>query len=231
MTILEHVYAIQNILNKGRKSDDGKLSNELIIHYMNIARSLLLKREADSQKYINPSNYQGFCMPLCVSNWADCCNMPVEIQCPILKSKYKIPKAISGRTNIYLKVSYIDGREIGRTTHRSFRYRQHTISKKNKPGWFILNEHLYVTGVPENLLKTVWVDALFEDPTAIADIVSCGPSGDIQCYDPATQEYPIESYLVEGMYKLTMQHITPMFKFPDDVENNDRSTEITNDKE
>jgi len=229
MTILEHVYAIQNILNKGTKSDDARIPNELVLHYMNVARLLLLKREADKRKAHNPANFQGICVPLCASTWADCCNLPTELSCPILKSTFKIPRAITGRTNIYIKVSYLSGLEIGRTTHRAERYREFSLTKKDKPAWFILNDYLYVTGVPFNKLKSVWVDALFEDPTAIAEITSCGDGQD--CYDPDTEDYPIDGHLIEPMYKITLQYLGQAFRFPNDTVNNARDTETVNDRE
>lgn len=229
MTILEHVYAIQNIINKGAKSDDARLSNELVLHYMNVSRVLLLKREADKRKAHNPANFQGLCIPLCESNWIDCCNYPTDLDCPILKSTIKIPRAMTGRTNLYIKVSYFSGKEIGRTTHRSFRYNEYSLTKKDKPGWFILNDYLYIAGVPHNKLKAVWVDALFEDPTAIADITTCNDGE--ACYDPDTEDYPIDGHLIEPMYKMTLQYLSNAFRFPEDNANNARSTETTNDRE
>jgi hypothetical protein len=229
MTILEHIYAIQNIINKGAKSDDARISNELVLHYMNVSRILLLKREADKRKAHNPANFQGICVPLCTSTWVDCCNIPTEITCPILKSKFKIPRALTGRTNLYLKVSYLSGWEIGRTTHRAVRYREYSLTKASKPAWFILNDYLYVTGIPYNKLKAVWVDALFEDPTDIADITTCDNTEG--CYDPDTEDYPIDGHLVEPMYRLVLQYLGMAYKYPEDNANNARSNEIVNDKE
>lgn len=229
MTILEHVYAIQNILNKGAKPDDARISNELVLHYMNVTRVLLLKREADKRKAHNPANFQGICVPLCESTWVDCCSIPDSISCPILKSTVKIPRAITGRTNLYIKVSYLSGREIGRTTHRAYRYNQYTLTKKDKPGWFVLNDYLYVTGIPSNKLKAVWVDALFEDPTSVADITTC--NNDTSCYDPDTEDYPIDGHLIEPMYKMVLQYLGMAYKFPEDNANNARSNEVSNDKE
>ena len=230
MTILEHVYAIQNIINKGIRSDDARVSNELVLHFMNVSRLLLLKREADKRKAQNPANYQGLCVPLCESTWVECCNLPSDLTCPILKSKFKIPRAITGRTNLYFKVSYLSGQEIGRTTHRAFRYNEYTLTKKFKPGWFILNDYLYISGVRNNDLRTVWVDALFEDPTALADITTCDTATQA-CYEPDTESYPIDGHLVDPMYKMVLQYLGMAYKFPEDNENNAKSNELVNDKE
>ncbi len=229
MTILEHVYAIQNLINKGRKSDDAKFSNELISHFMNVARLVLLKREIDKMKSFNIANFQGFCMPLCKDSWADCCGLPEDLNCPILKSKFKIPRALSGRTNIYIKVSYLSGIEIDRTTHRAMRMRQYSLTQSNKPAWFVLNDYLYLSGVPLNRLEAVWVDGLFEDPTVIADITTCGDGE--SCYDADQESYPIDGYLIDPMYRLVLEYLGIGFRYPDDNTNNARAVEIMNDKE
>jgi hypothetical protein len=230
MTILEHVYAIKNIINKGVSSDDNRISNELILHFINVSRVLLLKREADKRKAHNPANFQGLCVPLCESTWVDCCNIPGGVVCPILKSTFKIPRALTGRTNLYIKVSYLSGREIGRTTHRSYRFNQYSLTKKDKPGWFILNDYLYVVGVPHNKLKVVWVDALFEDPTELAEITTCN-DGTSPCYIPEEEDYPIDGHLIEPMYQLVLKYVSNSYRFPEDNENNARSNEMVNDKE
>lgn len=229
-TIAEHIYSIQNVLNKGVKSDDSRVSDRLILHFMNIARVLLIKRKADKRKFLGPSNRQGFCMPLCEDTFINCCNMP-SITCPLLKGQYKIPKAITGRTNLYVKVYYLSGQEIGRTTISAFRDRQYSLTKKDKPGWFISNDYLYIAGIPNNMLKAVWVEGLFEKPEEIGDIISCGSDGETTCYDINEEEYPIDGELVEPMYQVAMQYLSQQFKYPDDNVNNAKSTEITNDKE
>lgn len=229
MTILEHIYALQNIINKGRKSDDAPFTNQLLLHYMNVSRLLLVKREADKSKYLNPANYQGFCMKLVEDSWEKCCDMPEDLKCPILKSCNKIPKAITGRTNLYIKVSYLSGNEIGRTTHRSYHFNKYSLTKNLKPQWFILNDYLYVTGVPYNNLVAVWVDGLFEDPVAAATLQLCEDS--TEGCDPLVAEYPIEGFLIEPMYDLVLQRLGLSMRYPQDDVNNAKFTEISTDKE
>jgi len=228
MTILEHIYAIQNIVNKGKKSDDAPFTNQLILHYMNTARLLLMKREVDKNKYVNPANYQGFCMKLTEDSWVNCCDMPEDLKCPILRSCNKIPKAITGRTNIYIKVAYLSGQEIGRTTHRSYHFNEFSLTKQGKPQWFILNDYLYIIGVPFNNLIAVWVDGLFEDPVLAAQIAVCSETPDC---DPLSAEYPIEGYLIEPLYDFVLQRLGIAQKYPQDDVNNAKFTEIAQDKE
>jgi hypothetical protein len=229
MTALEHIYAVQNIINKGRKSDDAPFTNQLILHYLNTARLLLLKREADKNRFLNPANFQGFCMKLIVDSWNNCCDLPEDLNCPILRTCNKIPKAITGRTNIYVKVSYMSGNEIGRTTHRSYHWNKYSLTKIGKPQWFILNDYLYIIGVPYNILNAVWVDGLFEDPIKAANVAVCSEAEE-PC-DPLEAEYPIEGFLIEPMYDMVLQRLGLSMKYPQDDVNNAKNTEISNDKE
>lgn len=230
MTTAEHIYAIQNLLNRGKRSDDAPFSNELIYHFMNQARMLLLKQKADKKQYISSFNLQGFCMPLKEDFWADCCDAP-EPPCKMLKGCITIPKAISGRSNLYIKVYYLSGQEIGMTDISAVRFRQYSITKANKPAWLIENDELYITGIPFNRLKRVWVKGMFEDPAALADITTCNDN-DEPCYDAMESPYPIDSELIDPMYRMVLDYLINLgSRSPQDDENNARATQLGNDKE
>jgi|32_taG_2_1085360.scaffolds.fasta_scaffold56502_2 hypothetical protein len=215
-TVNEHIYAIQNILEHGPKSDDSNISNRLVLHYMNIARVLLLKRKADKKQRFDPSDFQSFCMPLCEDTWIDCECLPDDLGCKILKGKFKIPQAMTSRTGLYLTVRFFSGRELDITTLSAMQHRKNSIVKKNRPAWFIDNNYLYIIGIPNNLLKAVYVTGVFIDPTSLEEISLCGPGQNEPCFDTLEDEYPISGELVEPMYKLVIQHLAQAFRFPED---------------
>lgn len=229
MTTLEHIYAIQNLVNRGAKSDDAPYSNRLILHFMNTTRILLLKRKADKRQKFDPHDFQSFCMPLCESSWIDCECLP-DIDCPILKSEFKLPNTLVSRSGIYLTVRLASGNEIGETSPSALQYRQYSLTRKNKPAWFIDNEHLYITGVPKNKLKMVYVTGVFVDPTEVSEISLC-PPGTENCVDIFEDEYPIAGELIDPMYKMVLQYLQNSMRFPEDKVNNATATEVINDKE
>lgn len=227
-TIREHVYAVQNIVNKGRKSDDAPFSNSLILHFMDLSRNLLLERKLNNRRFVSPFNYQEFCVPMCESSWVDCCGAP-DLGCKILKSVSEIPDAIASKTQFYLKAYMFSGQEIGQTTFSVFKKRKWSLTKKNKAGWFISNKHLYVAGIPDNLLASVWLKGVFEDPTQAAEFLICDPATD--CTNTLDTEYPIEGELVDPMYRMVLQYLGVAMKFPIDDVNNAKAVTVNRDIE
>ena len=217
-TVNEHIYAIQNILNQGPKSDDFNLSNRLVLHYMNTARILLLKRKADKKQTFDPADFQSFCMPLCEDSWIDCDCIP-DVGCKVLKGKFKLPKALTSRTGLYLTVRFFSGKEIDTTTLSAMRHRKNSLTKKNKPAWFMDNSYLYVIGVPMNKLKSVYLTGVFLDPTELEEITFCG-AGEEPCFDVLEDDYPLSGELIEPMYKMTLQYLSSSFRNPEDGANN-----------
>lgn len=58
MTLLEHVYAIRNILAHGPVSQDFRLSDRLISHYLQVARARLIEQKIDKYHFISEQSYQ-----------------------------------------------------------------------------------------------------------------------------------------------------------------------------
>jgi hypothetical protein len=228
-TTYEYIYTIQNLINKGKKTDDAPFSDRFIVHLMNTARVLLLKRKADKKQAFDPSDFQSFCMPLCESTWIDCPCLP-DIDCKILKGKFQLPKTLVSRTGMYLTVRFMSGKEIGETSPSALQYRQYSLTKVNKPAWFIDNNYLYITGIPFNQLKAVYITGVFLDPTEISSITLCSnPEED--CGDIYEEQYPISGELEDPLYRLVMEYMTMGMKAPDDKANNASATEVMNDKE
>jgi hypothetical protein len=98
MTFNQHIYAIQNIINKGVNSDDKRISNRLVGHTLKVQRSLLIKRKLDKERRVNPYNYQRICVPMEEVQYADClgCDLPV-LDCTIYRSTIPIPASIQSR--------------------------------------------------------------------------------------------------------------------------------------
>lgn len=106
----EHIYAVQNVLQRGPASDDNRISVRLIGHFLEVSRAILLKRKMDKERTANESNYQVICVPLVQGSYADCpnCNLP-SIGCTIMKSTYQLPEPILTRWGMSYRVRKIDG--------------------------------------------------------------------------------------------------------------------------
>lgn len=144
-TKLEHVYAIRNIIDRGPASDDTRLSNRLIEHYLKSARALLIKRKLDKQYDISVLNYQTLCVPLELKTYYDCSCVDMDLfpDCKLLRSTCKIPKDIVGRWSTSLQVKTITGSVLSHTPITRNDLAKYSLANKTpKTGWFIENGYL-----------------------------------------------------------------------------------------
>jgi hypothetical protein len=111
------------MLNKGVPSDDKRLEDEHIYHLMKLYRSRLIFDKQNKFYKLSPFNYQVIpCLPLIQEELNDCdC---YETGCVILKSKCDIPKVLSYRNNIMIKVTMLDGSTISATSITKQNYKK-----------------------------------------------------------------------------------------------------------
>jgi len=233
-TLLEHVYAIQHLLNKGVPSDDTRVRSRLVEHYLKTTRSRLIKQKLDRQRYISKTNYQSICVPLEVDDYHDCTCIADEFDCKVLKSTCKIPKEIVGAMGSSMSIRFVDGTVLPTGTPTRHKYASLSLSQADatEPFWFMENQKLIIFNKLD--LPVVMVRAIWEDPVKLEGFCNCSADGTLTndpCYDQREDEFPIDSDLVDPMYRLTMEFLTQMFRFPEDNENNAKSVENINEQE
>jgi len=227
LTIKEHIYAIQNILNRGPKSDDARLSNSLVEHFLNVARSRVLKQKLNQLHHISSFNYQSFCLELEEVKYSDCSCIPAKAKCKVLRSKVKIPQSLNYRHNNGIIVQTIDGHSIPNSKPSSNHLAKYSLSKANtKPHYFIENGYLYILN---NLnLKQVKVKMISVNPRDLSSFTDCYTAN--SCYS-ANSPYPIDQELVDSVYRLTIELLNISNSIPEDKVNNssdDRQMQPTN---
>lgn len=217
-TIPEHIYKLRTFIKQ--HSDDSLYTDELLYSILKDARNTLLER--DSKKFTKDSEFhkQTICMPLIIDNYHDCNCLPNEIKCKILKSKYKLPKVITGRNKEMIRVLTIDGYNhipfIFSTDLKNLKYTK-TKSKTIKYG--ITNNNLIIFN---NLqLKVVLIEGIFEDPLELNKITFCNDNGDEEsCYDLNTSEFPLKGSLNLPMYQLSLDLLKIPLQIKEDDTNN-----------
>ena len=88
-------------------------------------------------------------------------------------------------------------------------------------GWFLHNNYLYV--VNNKVLTNIILNALYNDPQQIHDL-NC-PGTDSNCPSFMTEEFPIDSDLVDPMYRLAVELLLLAVQQPIDNENNAKDVE------
>jgi hypothetical protein len=201
MKVIEHIYAIKNLLNHGAVSDDYSYSNKLILHFLEITRAKLIEEKANKYHYISEQSFQSLCMDLEKGSFHNCCTGPEDL-C-LLKTRVQLPKTVTTRFGQFIKVMTLDGRVIPQDTITSYELSKYSITSKAPVIWFIHDNRIYIKG-NINLVK-VLVNGIFATPTEPTE--NCDASVDGICLDYLQQEFPIDSDLIDPMYKLTLNYL------------------------
>jgi len=83
------------------------------------------------------------------------------------------------------------------------------------------NNYIYV--VNNKFLTKIILNGLFNDPEQIHEL-NC-PGTDTGCPEFLLQEFPIDSDLVDNMYKLTLDMLLLSYRQPIDTENNSKDVD------
>lgn len=217
-TIPEHIYKLRTFIKQ--HSDDSIYSDEFLYSLLKDARNTLLER--DSKKFTKDSEFhkQTICMPLIIDTYHDCECLPHEVKCKILKSKFALPKVITGRNKEMMRVLTVDGYNqipfILSTDLKNLKYTR-TKAKGNKYG--ITNNYLVIFN---NLqLKVVLIEGIFEDPLELTKITFCNNDGEEEtCYDLNTSEFPLKGSLDFPMYQLSLDMLKIPLQIKEDDTNN-----------
>lgn len=221
MKVINHVYAIKDLLSRGPAASDFRLSNKLILHYLQIARARLIEQKINRYHFISEQSYQDWCASLQLSNFHACCEAP-DVECQVLKSTTPVPKFLNSKWGNNLKVLDLSGRVIPELKMTQNRFSQYALIPVNE-GWFMHNNHLYVLN--STTLEKVILNALYNDPEEIVAL-NC-PSSDISCPTYMEEEFPMDSDLIDPMYKLTVEMLMVAYRQPIDTENNFKDVEVT----
>lgn len=222
-TLLTHVFYIQNILNGGKITDDSAFSNRLVAHALKQARARLIKLKLDKKEYIADSNYQKICIPLQLHAFHDCDCVENPDECKFLKSTYSIPDVIVAKWGTTFQALTLDGKRIPISSITSNSYAEHSLSSNNKLSYFLEQNDVFI----QNSKKLIMVlgKAIFADPELAINYMDQVCENNEQCRAYYSQEFPIDSELVEIMYKMTLEDLTMSYKLPRDDKNDSRTPE------
>lgn len=199
MTLSELVYNVLNIAKAGGvPNDDSRLNERLIKFWIRYYRAIFLNEFTDYGKDISPEIVQDLgCVQLTDIDKAEC---EVKVGCTIKKAV--IPQLVDLPNNRSLVfVGYIDKQKpIPMSDAETFYFTQYRrFTNKDIRGYMIGNK-IYISSPSNRALSRINVRGVFENPEAI---VKKDDQGNVVCYDPMTDQYPIP----EGMVAKIMESI------------------------
>lgn len=213
MILREFIQRVQSLYGKGLQSASSRLTPRHIYSAMLTGRSVLISQQVTKNQVISQWNYQILpCIELETAPVHECPCVPPQ-GCKILRSKFKLPKPITGlEKDLIQSVLSLDGKiKFDAETYENVKYSLGNKYTANKPTYYIHNGYLYVTVL--TMLKVITVRGLFEDyleATAFANL--CGNCEDCECNDILDTEIPIDGRLIRPLLQLTYDELIVMFK-------------------
>lgn len=231
-TLLEHVYAVKNLISKGVGSNDERYTERLVTYLLNSTRARLIKDKLNKYGVVSPFSYQTICVPMELTTYHDCDCIPKDLGCKILKSTCTIPRDVISKWGSSLVVKKPSGEVINMTTITQNDLAQY--SESNNPpkiGAFIEDGHIIVLN--NTKLEVILLTAIWEDPNKVKNFCTCGPHGitTTPCYDPIYDEYPIDADLVAPMTEMVIDQLLKVVQLPEDDLVNGKAVEFRQDKE
>jgi hypothetical protein len=219
--ISELVYDVREALKL--YSDDVEISNRYIIYLYGIKRDKYLRRELNRfQRTVDNSVLQTFCIPLEEVS-ANECNVSTDCK-TILRSTKQVPKPIDLKHKPAL-VQVKPTRRISKPFNFVNKNRASWIQGSDFRGVYaFLDPDGYIYVFSKNdikLLDCLTITGVFSDPMELKNYSTCCDckQSDNVCYDPDTQEYPMQQHLIDIVRSEIINELSQRETVKEDTEN------------
>ena len=231
MTIGELIGRVQNLYNKGVKSDDSRLSNRLIFSKLLSVRAMLYKQNEQKKNSFGEEDYSLLeCIRIIPVEPYSCPCLP-SIGCKVYRTEHKLPKLFKGRNGVKIEyVSSLDRRRIfGITTTLKHKF-SHSNRFSNTDEVIYEGGYLYVYG--KNLPTYITVKAVLNN--FLESFISTCEENCIDCEDCVSHldmEFKIQDSLIEPILQITKQELVKEFsQMREDLTNDNKDSLIQQSK-
>lgn len=215
----EIIERVQSIYSKGAASDNTRLSSRHVFSKLKSAKALIIKRELDKNRKVSEFNFDYLeCIEMVKALPYECPCAPPQ-GCEILKTKCKLPHAVTYRNGGFIQsVSSIDGSIIfNKTTWEHKQYRQFNRYVKPDNDYYIKDGYLYIT--TNKNLQAITVKGIFMD-SLDNSCKKCCEDQEQSCVSKLDETFNIEPDLIDVVVELAVQEIVePFTKIKQDEEN------------
>lgn len=201
VTLAELTYNIKNLVRGGQQSDDEPLSDRQVEFIINYVRAMLIRRDLDKGRTINPDLIQDLgCVDVGLADEADCCGLTLPTGCYVLKTDLAIPRTVElTDRNLLTFIGSIDKKYsfplVPAHRARWTSYNKYTSKVRRS---YLLNEHIFITN--DEMLAKVSIRGVFEDPREASRFSAC--SGD-PCWSPS-DPYPIAAHMIQPLTEIVL---------------------------
>lgn len=204
MNINYHIYAVKNLNTGGNPADEYPFTDDFIGHMLTVARAAVLENKLSKYHPISEANYQTIKMELTDGGETKCddgiCNR-ITIN--------KVPSLIQSRRNSSIRVTDLEGNTLIKTSLLRNKTSAYSLyPNKDQVKWYFSGGKIIVVGA--KLLDCILVHGLFEDVIETCE----GVSGE------CVKDFPIDSDLVDPIYKITLDYLNRALQTGEDTTNN-----------
>jgi hypothetical protein len=214
MKVKQIVSDIRNISSSGSNPVEFKIEDQQIIFWCNEVRSTLISQAIQKKQDLSDVWIQAItCLQLEQVDSSECCN--ITTGCYLLKSVQKIPITIeSWMDNTIVKVTKPTGDIIAKSNGFEANYNKFNKYTGKTSNWYLKNGYLYITN--EQLLETVNVYGIFENPSDLSNFINCSNNS---CFG-WDSEYPCSLKMSEMITDIILKtRIYPYLQLPADNKN------------
>ena len=171
LTTSKIVSDIRNIASSGSNPVEFKIEDSQILFWCNELRSTLISQAIQKKQDLTDIWIQSIgCLQLEQVDASECCN--ITTGCYLLKSIKKIPTTIETYLdNSIIKVTLPNGSIIAKSNPFEANYNKFNKYTGTTSNWYLKNNYLYITN--NQLLETVSIYAIFEDPSELSSFIDC----------------------------------------------------------
>lgn len=209
MKVKEIIQRVQSLYSKGVQSDSTRLSSRHIFSKLVSSRARLIVYKVNKRQQVSQWYYQSLnCVEMIKAPLHECPCVPPS-GCTILRSKFPLPKPLTGLTfgHMLQSVSSLEGdTTYSETTWNAKKFKKGSKFTSRKPDYYIRNNYIYITCT--TVPKVISIVGLFEDPLVeITQNNYCEDENENSCISPLDMNFPVEQDMVDTLVEMAVQEL------------------------
>lgn len=200
-------------------TDDDSIDKRLIHDIIHGQRALWLRNELNKDRHISDVFIQRLnCLPVSLVDAAECCDFSSD--CKVLRTQQQIPQPIGLHNKdaiVRVGPTILTLRPYSFMTYdRALFFGNGRVNRHSKAA-YLRNGYIYVVSKDPavNLLQSISVHGIFENPTEVTDLTSCDGS---PCWS-VDDEYPITEWLWQYVRPEVQKILLAKLSIPSDRSN------------
>jgi hypothetical protein len=216
-TINQHVSNIRALIKEHGRNPDV-YTDGFLYSLLNGARNTLLEQNFNRKNFISEWDIKQYPVRLVKdkSHLIKC----VTFGCDILRSEFKLPRALSTNVKSAINVTTFDYTPVLIVSENTYNYNKYDDIKKTFIQASIINDYLVIWNKLN--LKSVLVSSIPEDILDWSKIPKCNEDGEYEidtCFNALNEEFPISETYKDAMYSMVFNKLQIPLKLRTDNSN------------